>query len=111
MASKLTTDNEHQRSSNMAPTKSDTLGEIGTRGLVVHQGDSEVGTYSFFSDNEQTSWRTHRVDLGQFAQERGLPSNLVEQLVTAGVPVAVLKADANVRTYFVNLNAFHQLAD
>src|SRR5580765_4118223 len=87
----------------------DVLGMIGTRGLVVHEGDPEGGTYAFYSDNDDQSWRTRRVDLGQFADSRGIEANLIESLVKSDVPVAVLKADAKVRTVFVNIEAFHVL--
>jgi hypothetical protein len=91
------------------PLKDNALSEIGTRGIVFHDGDPELGTYQYFSDNANESWRTNRVDLGRFVQDRGLPTSLIESLVSADVPVAVVKVDAPAKTFFVNLEAFHQL--
>ncbi len=87
------------------------LSEIGTRGIVVHEGDAEIGLYKYFSDNEVESWRTHQVDLGRFVQDRQLPPNMIESLVTADVPVAVINMNAPVKTFFLNMEAFHRLGD
>lgn len=88
------------------------LGEIGTRGLVIHTKDRQKGEYAYFADNGDESWRTFAVNLEEFAKARGLDPGQVAALANAGAPIAAFPPGASgvtAPTIVLNLNAFHDL--
>jgi hypothetical protein len=88
------------------------LGEIGTRGLVIHRGERKKGEYAYFADNDDESWRSFPVNLDEFAQARGLDSGQIAVLMNAGAPVAAFSPSGRgitAPTIVLNLDAFHDM--
>jgi hypothetical protein len=85
------------------------LSNIGDRGVVIHAGDRNNGTYRYFPDNDQESWRSHRVDLAKFAAAREIDPASIATLVAAETPVAAFTGPGKIKTVFLNLAAFHDL--
>lgn len=85
------------------------LSSIGPRGVVVHEGDSEEGTYRFVSDNGDKSWRKKPINLADIAAGRELNVGLVEDMVKNSVTSAVFQPPGKAKTYFLNLEGFKDL--
>jgi hypothetical protein len=87
------------------------LSSIGPRGVVVHEGDSEDGTYRFVSDNGDQSWRNKPINLADIAAGRELKVTLVEDMVKNSVTSAVFQPTGKGKTYFLNLEGFKDLPE
>lgn len=82
--------------------------------MVVHAGKRVHGHFAFFADNITETWRKFPVeDIADFAKKHGFDVNDLKTLVDNSVSIAVMHEKASVerRTVFVNLGAFHDLAD
>ena len=61
-----------------------TLKEIGERGLVVHEGSEEEGTYRYFNDNPADTWRKFKVSEKAVVTARALDQTKLQTLIEAG---------------------------
>ena len=81
--------------------------KVGARGLLVLGLDKQ--TYSYFPDNENTSWTQFAMtqEAAAILEQRGLSLGVVEMLTKSLAPVALCQRKP--RTFLVNLDAFKSL--